>query len=54
MDWNKWYQPRGVYNTNRDIRFNTKMLKSSLCDYSDAHKLVKERITIIGAGDDAA
>ena len=47
-------QPRGVYNTNRDIRFNTKMLKSSLCDYSDAHKPVKERITIIGAGDDAA
>ena len=47
-------QPRGVYNTNRDIRFNTKMLKSSLCDYSDAHKLVKERITIIGAGDYAA
>ena len=30
------------------------MLKSSLCDYSDAYIFVKERITITGAGDDAA
>ena len=30
------------------------MLKSSLCDYSDAHILVKGTITITGAGDDAA
>ena len=30
------------------------MLKSSLCDYSDAHILVKGKITIPGAGDDAA
>ena len=30
------------------------MLKSSLCDYSDAYILVKGRITIIGAGDDTA
>ena len=30
------------------------MLKSSLCDYSDAYILVKRRITITGAGDDAA
>ena len=30
------------------------MLKSSLCDYSDAYILAKERITITGAGDDAA
>ena len=30
------------------------MLKSSLCDYSDAYILVKERITITGAGDDAS
>ena len=31
------------------------MLKSSLCDYSDAYILVKGRITIAGAGvDDAA
>ena len=30
-------QSRGVYNTNSDIyRFKTTMLKSRLCDYSDA------------------
>ena len=30
------------------------MLKSSLCDYSDVYILVKGKITITGAGDDAA
>ena len=40
-------QSRGAYNTNSDIRFKTTMLKSSLCDYSDAYILVKGRITII-------
>ena len=29
------------------------MLKSSLCDYSDAYILAKGRITITGVGDDA-
>ena len=29
------------------------MLKSSLCDYSDACRLVKGTMTITGAGDDA-
>ena len=36
------------------IKFKTTMLKSSLCDYIDAYILVKGRITIAGAGDDAA
>ena len=30
------------------------MLKSSLCDYSDAYIVVKGTIKITGAGDDAA
>ena len=30
------------------------MLKSSLCDFSDEYILVKGKITITGAGDDAA
>ena len=30
------------------------MLKSSLCDYSDAYILVKGKVTITGAGADAA
>ena len=47
-------QSRGTYNTNSDIRFKTTMLKSSLCDYSDAYILVKGRITITGEGNTAA
>ena len=47
-------QSRGVCNTNSDIKFKTTILKSRLCDYSDAYILVKGRIIITGAGDDAA
>ena len=47
-------QSRGTYNINSDIRLKTTMLKSSLCDYSDAYILVKGRITITGAGENAA
>ena len=32
---------RGVYSPNKQIRFKTTMLRSSLCDYSDAYILVK-------------
>ena len=48
-------QSRGMYNVNSNIRFKNTMLKSSLCDYSDAYILVKGRITITreGAGDAA-
>ena len=31
-------EPRGTYNVNSEIKFRTTMLKSSLCDYSDAYK----------------
>ena len=34
-------ESRGVYNVNSQIKFKTTMLKSSLCDYSDAYILVK-------------
>ena len=37
---------RGAYNTNSQIKFKTTMLKSSLCDYSDAYVLVKRTITV--------
>ena len=47
-------ESRGTYNVNSQIKFKTTMLKSSLCDYSDAYILVKERITITGAEEDAA
>ena len=45
---------RGTYIVNSQIKFKTTMLKSSLCDYSDAYILFKGKITITGAGDDAA
>ena len=45
---------RETYNVNSQIKFKTTMLKSSLCDYSDAYILVKGKITIIGRGADAA
>ena len=48
-------ESRGAYNVNSQIKFKTTMLKSSLCDYSDAYILVKGTITIAGEGaDDAA
>ena len=30
-------ESRGAYNVNSQIKFKTTMLKSSLCDYSDAY-----------------
>ena len=39
-----------IYNTNSQIKFKTSMLKSSLCDYSDACILVSKSITFVGAG----
>ena len=47
-------ESRGTYNVNSQIKFKTTMLKSSLCDYSDVYIPVKGKITITGAGDDAA
>ena len=35
-----------MYNENKSIRFKTLMLRSNLCDYSDAYILVKGTITI--------
>ena len=31
-----WVEINGGYNVNSQIKFKTTMLKSSLCDYSDA------------------
>ena len=38
-------ESRGVYHVNSQIKFKTTMLKSSLCDYSDAYILVKGTIS---------
>ena len=47
-------ESRGAYNVNSQIKFKTTMLKSSLCDYTDAYILVKGKITIARAGADVA
>ena len=39
-------ESRGTYNVNSQIKFKTTVLKSSLCDYSDAYILVKGTITV--------
>ena len=35
-----------MYNTNKQVRFKTSMLRSDLCDYSDAYIVVKGKITV--------
>ena len=47
-------ESKGTHSVDRQIKFKTAMLKSSLCDYSDAYILVKGTITITGAGDNTA
>ena len=46
----KWVEindeSRGTYKQDDQIRFKTSMLRSSLCDYSDANILVKRTITV--------
>ena len=35
-----------IYNTNKQIRFKTSMLRSDLCDYSDAYIVAKGIVTV--------
>ena len=42
------------YGNGSDVKFKTTILRSNLCDYSDAYILVKGMITIAGAGNDDA
>ena len=39
-------EDRGTYNTNSQIKLRTSMLRSNLCDYSDAYILVSGAITV--------
>ena len=45
---------RRGYSPNKHIRFNTAILGSSLCDYSDAYILVKRNITVTNTAADGA
>ena len=40
-------ESRGAYNYNSQIKFKTTMLKSSLCDYSDAYIFLRELLLLI-------
>ena len=39
----------GQYSVNKSIRFETSMLRSDLCDYSDAYIVVKGTIDLLTA-----
>ena len=45
---------RGVCSPNKQIRFKTSMLRSSLCDYSDAYILGKGNISVSNNAADGA
>ena len=48
----KWYvidsKSKGVYSKDNPIKFLTKFIESSLCDYSDAYVLVTGHIAVTG------
>ena len=45
--WIKVYdQSGGTYNTNKQMIFKTSLLRSDLCDCSEAYILVKGKITV--------
>ena len=45
--WIKVYDQSGRnYNVNKEIRIKTSILRSDLCDYSDAYIVVKGNITV--------
>ena len=41
------------YTPSKQIRFKTSMLRSDLCDFSDAYIIVKEPVTIEGGSNDS-
>ena len=47
-------EARGTYSPNRQIKFKTSMPRSSLCDQSDAYRLVKRNITVNNTAADGA
>ena len=46
-------QSGNTYNTSKPIRFKTSMLRSDLCDYSDAYVWTKGKITVIDPNNNA-
>ena len=52
----RWIQDNDLSNAkyfvNKSVRFKTLMLRSDLCNYSDACNVPKGRITVRGTNDD--
>ena len=53
---NKWYvidsqTAKDKYNQNNSIKFETEIIKASLCDYSDAFNLVTGDTTVTANND---
>ena len=50
--YKKWIEvndlSNGQYSVNKYVRFKTSMLRSDLCDYSDAYIVVKETVNVEG------
>ena len=47
-------ESRGTYSVNRQINYKTSMLRSSLCDYSDAYILVMGNVSVNNTAGDGA
>ena len=54
MEYDKINNLYSTYNENKSIRFKTPMLRSNLCDYSDAYILVKGTTTVTAPGANGA
>ena len=53
-NWVEINEERGTYSHNKQIKSKTSMLRSSLCDYSDAYILVKGNISVNNTAADGA
>ena len=47
MDRSKWFI-KWYLSDSKNIRLRTSLLRSDLCDYSDAYIVVKGRISVAG------
>ena len=43
-------ESRGMYNKHNQIRFKTSMLRSTLCDFSNAYILVRRTLAVVNTG----
>ena len=52
--WIEFHDQSGeTYNTNKQIRFKTSILRSDLCDYSDTYIVAKGKLIVTNPDNDA-